>query len=243
MENNTIIIGILDDDTSKITNIKGRLKHKYKTEEFNDNEKIFAFKQIELYKNYTIKVISLTLDEHTDANSIVTEVKQNNIDCLIIDYKLNSFVSTYLNNGVELSKQILQLLNDFPLLILTSYEEELNQKEIFEPFMIVDYIAFTHSKSYSLMITNKLIDAVIFYNKNQTSLEEELKTLMDIPYEKRNAKIDSRILKIDSQLEHRICGESAIPEKLKKDLNENKFEDLLNKLDTIIRKYENDNGK
>lgn len=243
MENDTIIIGILDDDPSKITNIKGRLRHKYKIEEFNDNEKIFALKQIELYKNYTIKIISLTLDKHTDATSIVTEVKQNNIDCLIIDYKLNSFVSTYLNNGVELSKQILQHLNNFPLLILTSYEEELNQKEIFEPFQIVDYIAFTHSKSYSLMITNKLIDTVISYNKNQTSLEEELKTLIDIPYEKRNAEIDSRILKIDSQLEHRICGESAIPEKLKKDLNENKFEDLLNKLDTIIRKYENDDGK
>lgn len=241
MTNKTITIGILDDDNSKISTIKGLLMYHYDFKDLNINEQKDFIKRLrEQYKDYNFNFVTLELNEATSKETILSQIYSENIDCLIIDYKLNSRAVTNINNGVHLSQSILKSLQNFPLFIITSYEEELNQNEIFSPIQIIDFFAFSDSDSYAAIIQGKIIETVLSYNKQQRSLENELSNLLKIPYEKRTAQIDSRILEIDSQLERFACGESAIPEKIKKELNQNKFEDILNKLDIIIRKYDND---
>ena len=242
MKNKVINIGVLDDDESKITHLKGRFMHNYTNEDFHDNELEFTSKLLEQYNSYSFKFTVLELNKQTSSNSIISEINQNNIDCLIIDYKLNSFASTPLTNGVILSKKILENFYKFPLFILTSYEEELNQKEVFSPIHIIDYIAFLRSKSYSLIIISKIIETVKAYNKDKIEIENTLKILLNIPPEKRTSEIDSKILELDSQLERRICGKSAIPYKTKKELSSNKLDQLLNILESLAKKCDN-NGK
>lgn len=244
MTDETITIGILDDDNEKISTIKGLLMSQYAINDLNINgQKDFIKRLKEQYKDYTFNFVTLELNKSTSKETILSQIYSKNIDCLIIDYKLNSRAATNINNGVHLSQNILKSLQNFPLFIITSYEEELNQNEIFSPIQIIDFFAFSDSDSYAAIIQGKIIETVLSYNKQQLSLENELRELLKIPYENRNAKIDSRILEIDSQLERFACGESAIPEKIKKELDENKFEDILNKLDMIIRKYDNDGIK
>jgi len=48
--------------------------------------------------------------------------------------------------------------------------------------------------------------------------------------------IDSRIIELDTNLEKSINGAYSIPEKIKKDLEANKINELITKIDELINK-------
>ena len=70
--------------------------------------------------------------------------------------------------------------------------------------------------------------------------EREIKKLM--PLAGVSEEIDSRLVELDTKLEKSINGTSSLPLKVKKDLDSNKLNEILEKIDLILER-EKYNGK
>lgn len=56
-----------------------------------------------------------------------------------------------------------------------------------------------------------------------------------MPQKGQSAAIDKRILELDSKLENSIDGHAAIPDEVKNDLKSNKLDELIDKIDLLLK--------
>lgn len=212
-------IGIVDDEEQKVTQIMYKLKYGFEKEPIKKNK----------YENYIFEVVEIDLEDEMEV--VIDNIIKEKIDCLLIDYKLSS-KSNFSHTGIELAKQVEKKLFDFPIFILTAYEDDLFQKEIYNAYQIFDVSRYLLETKEMIELNSKMIQQVLKYRKEKENWEKELIQLLSRAGE--SAEIDSRILELDSRIEKSIDGKSAIPLKMKKDLNSNKIDELIKKIDSIL---------
>ena len=106
-----IKVGIIDDDGSKVTQMMAYLLYGMKD----------ASKQkADRYSNVRFEVLEIPLS--ADMNDIAEYIIDEKIDALLIDYNLASY-ATVPYTGVQLARYIQERFMEFPLFILTSYED------------------------------------------------------------------------------------------------------------------------
>ena len=79
----------------------------------------------------------------------------------------------------------------------------------------------------------KLIQQVAKYRKQLELWKKEIENL--IPKKGQSAAIDNRILELDTKLEKSIDGHAAIPDEIKKNLRSNKLDELIGKIDLLLK--------
>ena len=114
-------IGIIDDDPSKITQMITMIRL------CCDDEDGQPVK--EKYANYALNPVELTLEETTD--DMVDRIIEAGVDAVIIDYKLSSQQSISYS-GVSLAKELNSHLWGFPIFVLTTYQDDLFDHELFD---------------------------------------------------------------------------------------------------------------
>ena len=218
---NVIRVGIIDDDKSKVTQIMTYLLYgihgasKSKTDKFSRAK----------FEVYEIPLL-------VEMDGIIEYIFDNKIDALLIDYNLTSYeVVTY--TGVQLARYIQGKIMDFPLFILTSYEDELYEQEVFDVYQIFDFARYLSEPQERNELHYKLFQQVIQYHKQLELWREELERLL--PEKGKSAMIDNRILELDTKLEKSIDGHAAIPEEIKKKLCSNKLDELIRKIDLLLK--------
>lgn len=216
-----IKIGIIDDDNSKVTQIMTYLLYGMKD----------ASKQkADRYADVKFDVVEIEpTSSMEDITSLIIDQK---IDAVLIDYNLSSY-ATIPYTGVQLAKYIQEKFLEFPLFILTSYEDELYEQEIFDAYQIFDFERYLSEPLERVELHYKLIEQVTKYRKQIELWESEIKRLL--PEKGKNAEVDTRILELDSKLEKSIDGHSAIPNTVKSTLQSNKIDELIDKIDSLLK--------
>lgn len=213
-------IGIIDDDQMKVTQIITRLM---------DGTSEAAPEKRDKYSKYELEPYEIKIKK--DIKEMVDQVIELELDCVLVDYKLSSYeVVSY--TGIEFAKHLEDTLYDFPIFVLTSYEDDLFTNEIFNAYQVFDFNRYLEEKSEKIELHFKIIEQILKTNKQKEQWESKLKRLL--PYAGTSEEIDSEILELDSKIEKSINGTHALPAKLKKDLSENKLQELLNKIDQIL---------
>ncbi|MBT2285811.1 hypothetical protein J7E78_19905 [Paenibacillus polymyxa] len=215
-----IKVGIIDDDKSKTTQIMTKLIQGLDDASPEKKEK---------YSHYEFEPIEVELLD--DVSSMVGSIKELGIDCAIIDYKLSSY-QTVNFSGVELAKAIEREFYEFPIFILTSYDDDLFSKEVYNAYQIFDFDRYLSEKKERIELNFKLIEQVLKTQKQKENWNLQLKKLL--PLAGTSEEIDSAILDLDSKIEKSTDGRHALPEKLKKDLSSNKLSELIDKIDEIL---------
>lgn len=213
-------IGIIDDDQSKITQIITRLMEGvvHSSPEKQDKYSKFEFVPIE------IKI-------EEDINDMLNVIFEEDLDCVIVDYKLSSYeVVNY--TGIEFAKSLEERVYDFPIFILTSYEDDLFYNEIYNAYQVFDFERYLNEPLERTELHFKIIEQILKFKKQRKQWEDEIKKLL--PLAGKSEEIDSRLLELDSKLERSINGTNALPIKIKKDLDSNKLTELLDKIDLIL---------
>ena len=103
-----IKIGIVDDDSSKVTQIMTYLLCGIQGA---------SQQKVEKYSNIEFEVVEIDLT--TEMEDIATVVLEQRVDALLIDYNLSSR-ATVSYTGVQLAKYIDQRFYGFPVFILTA---------------------------------------------------------------------------------------------------------------------------
>lgn len=211
-------IGIIDDEDGKVTQVISHL-----VEGFNEKE------MLERYKD--VSFIPIQIDIQNEICDTVSKIIDFNIQGIIIDYKLSSQqVVSY--SGVDIAKELMQYNQHFPIFILTSFEEDLFDHEIFNAYQVFDFGRYQSEAKEQDELHSKLVQQIISVQKMIEIWETELIELL--PQKGQSASIDDRILDLDSKLEHSIASKHAFSTKLKKDLSTSNISKLLEKLDKLI---------
>lgn len=216
-----IKVGIIDDDESKVTQIMTYLLYGMK-----DAPKQKADK----YSNIRLEVIEIPLS--VDMNDITEYIIGKQIDALLIDYNLTSYEAVSYT-GVQLARYIQERFMEFPLFILTSYEDELYEQEIFDVYQIFNFERYLSEPQERIELHYKLIQQVVKYRKQLELWKKEIESLL--PQKGQSAAIDNRILELDTKLEKSIDGHAAIPDEIKNDLCSSKLDVLIEKIDLLLK--------
>lgn len=219
----TYNIGIIDDDTSKITQMITYLRLGW-----NDIEgKLIK----EKYKDVKLCPVELTLIDNLD--NMVEVTYASKLDALIIDYNLSS-QQNISYSGIDLVKAIQNRLCEFPIFVLTSYQDDLFLKECFDVYQVFDFERYIEDQNERIELNSKIVEQIKKYRSSIVRWKEELSTLL--PKIGTNSKIDERIIELDTKIEKSIDGLSALSEKMKEDLDVNRIQSLINKIDQLIDK-------
>lgn len=214
-------IGIIDDDPTKITQLIPSLKMVCK----DDEGRVRNTK----YTSFALVPVEITL--LSDEDDMLTAIIDSHIDAIIIDYNLASQeVISY--TGVSLAKRLTDALYNFPIFILTSYQDDLYMHELFNAYQVFDFERYIAEPLERIELNTKIIEQIIKYITERQSWEKELEDIL--PHAGESATIDERILSLDSQLEKTIDGKSSISEKLKRELTSDKVQSLIDRIDKII---------
>ena len=217
-------IGIVDDDRTKITQLLI-----FTSQGWNDNNGNLLK---ERYKDISLVPSEIKLEG--DINQMVEKIVADKPDALIIDFKLSS-QENISYTGVALAKAIDEKLRGFPIFILTSYEDDLYEKENFDAYQVFDFERYIDDIQERIEINSKIVQQIKKYNTTLIQWKTELTELL--PHAGENASIDERILLLDSLIENSIDGTSALPQRLKQELDDaNRIQLLIDKIDKIIGK-------
>ena len=214
-------IGIIDDDPSKITQMIMMIRL------CCDDEDGQPLK--EKYASYELKPVELALAETTD--DMVERVLEAGVDAVIIDYKLSSQQSISYS-GVSLAKALNLRLWGFPIFVLTTYQDDLFDHELFDSYLVFDFDRYIGDDQERIEFNSKLIEQIKKYRIEIENCKSELENLL--PRAGESASIDTRILELDSQLERSIYGNAAISLPIKKDFAAEKINELISKIDSLI---------
>lgn len=197
-----INIGIVDDDKGHVTDIQRVFLRYTKVE---DKEVSVSFKSF--YTNEDSNYEALL-------ESIMFAIKEQTVDCLIIDYKLIFTRET--NKGADIINAVRDVLPEFPCIILTGRGDECAKELRVDPDKIYvkeDFLAITQDKSTELV--KKIISNVfIVYRKKQDLISQidEIKQKIrnDIANANTNELVE-QIIDLESKLsKYCFVGQSEI---------------------------------
>jgi len=215
-------IGIVDDDSSKVTQIMIKLMEGFGQATYEKQNK---------YSMYQFNPIDLEIKD--DIDDMIQQVINERLDCVLVDYKLSSYKNVDYS-GVEFAKALDEALFDFPVFIITSYEDDLFVNEIFNAYQVFDFARYLNEESERIELNYKIIEQILKTTKQRKKWEDEIKILL--PLAGTSQEIDSKLLELDTKLEKSINGINSIPSKMKRDLDSNKLTELLKKIDVILDK-------
>lgn len=217
----TIRVGIIDDDQNKVAHIMTYLMYAMKDA---------SQQKLDRYADVVFDVVEVKLSK--DMEDITSSIIENRIDVLLIDYNLSSY-ETISYTGVQLANFIQEKLFEFPLFILTAYEDQLYEQELFDAYQIFDFERYLSESQERVELHYKLIEQVNKYQKQIELWKDEIKRLL--PEKGKTAEIDNRLLELDSKLEKSIDGHSAISNAVKNSLQSNKIDELISKIDLLLK--------
>lgn len=214
-------IGIIDDDSSKITQMITRIRL------CCDDESGRPLK--EKYANYELIPVELALEK--EADDMVERIVEERLDAVVIDYKLSS-QQAISYSGVSLAKEIHLRLLGFPVFVLTAYQDDLFDHELFDSYLVFDFARYIGENEERVELNSKLIEQIKKHRAEMENWEKELESLL--PHAGESAAVDERILELDSMLEKSIDGRVAISLPVKKDFSAEKINELISKIDSLI---------
>ena len=216
-------IGIVDDDATKITQLITYLRLGWNDIEGNLIK--------EKYKDVKLNPMELELKDNL--TEMVKKVYESKLDALIIDYKLSS-QQNISYTGIELVEAIQEKLFQFPIFVLTSYQDDLFLKECFDVYQVFEFDRYINDKDERIELNSKIVEQIKKYRNSILSWKKELFELL--PNGGKNCKIDERIIELDTRIEKSIDGVSSLSEKMKADLGQNIIQTLIDKIDKLIDK-------
>lgn len=160
----------------------------------------------------------------------VSVIFENFVDAVVADFRLSEEDPTIHYNGSDLIKEILNIREDFPVFILTSFEDDAVDKG-FDVNIVYEKI--------DVQETSKFFDKVILQiKKYKAKIESAELRILELSDKRKNDLLsnseEQELLELDSLVEKSLDKKSKLPIDLKISSNSKRLEELLTKADKII---------
>jgi len=206
----------------------------YRIAYIDDEEDVVRQFQINMMDDF--EVIELKLRD--DVSEMIEDIIESRVAAVVIDYNLNSSQSQVHYNGVELLKELLNTIKDYPCYILTSHESEA-EDTLIDPDLIRDKLFVSNHKDFFI---NKLKTKIESYEKRINIYKDELILLMS-SFPDLNSKQEERLIELDDILEKNSNGYKSIPSDMKKLSNDVRLDRLISLSKELVKELRNDTNE
>ena len=167
------------------------------------------------------------------------EILESHVDALISDFEFSEQLSTVHYDGTDLVSHFLKKRENFPVFILTSYEDDAISKG--------EDVNIIYEKK-EMDEGQKFLDRIkAQIEKYKHKLEEEENRLLHLIAESKKRKLDAvevdELKELDSKIEKTLDKESHIPNILRNDDEARDLSLLLKKVDELTKKLEDNDGE
>ncbi len=161
-------------------------------------------------------------------------ILESHVDAIISDFDFSEQLSTVHYDGTDLVSLFLKKREDFPVFILTSYEDDAISKG--------EDVNIIYEKK-EMDEGEKFLDRVkAQIEKYKHKLETEETRLLELISESKKRKLNAtemeELSELDSKIEKALDKESRIPNILRDDKEASDLAELLKKVDELAKKLE-----
>ena len=181
-----------------------------------------------------------------DLDEMIESIIKIAPDAIISDYRLNELKTDIKYNvpynGVNLVEEFQSIRNHFPCFVLTALDDEAVNNSNDVNIVYVKNILYNKEEGNAkAKFLDRVISQIEHYKNRIESYKQELADLIEIR-KKGDADIavESRIIELDDFLEKSIDGKSVIPSEFKTLTNSNRLDNILNKVDKLLKKLDED---
>lgn len=196
------------------------------------------------------KIEVVTLFPLESKEETIEEIFKINPDAVITDFMLNDIKTDIRHNvpynGVELMESLLEVREDFPFFVLTSFDdvavsESDDVNKIYTKNILHNNKEESKAKAKFL---DRVLHQIIHYKSKLEDSQKELIELIELRNSgKATIADEEKLIKLDDFLERSIDKRSSIPENYKNLSNFDRLGKLIEKVDTLLKKVDeaNDN--
>lgn len=195
-----------------------------------------------------IQVISEYPLESLD--EMIQVIMKHNPDAVITDFMLNEYKETVKYNvrynGVQLVKELISIRDGFPCFVMTSFDDNaIKESDDVNIVYIKDILHNSEKETNAKANFLERVESQInHYKARIQEAETNLYKLIEIRNSgKATLEIENEIIHLDHFLEMAIDKKNSIPEAYKTLSNTNRLDQILSKVDDLLKKVENKDGK
>jgi hypothetical protein len=194
----------------------------------------------------------ITIFPSEDMEEMIHKIFKIAPDALITDFRLNEMKEDITYNvpfnGVDIVQEFQSYRYSFPCFVLTAVDDEAVGSSEDVNIVYVKNILYKDETEKDLKAKASFLDRIFMqiehYKNRLAKAEKDLADLLIIRENEdtNNIEIENKIIELDDFLEKSIDRRSSIPEEFKKLSNITKLDSLLDKVDQLVKKVE-ENGK
>ncbi|WP_296385364.1 hypothetical protein [Winogradskyella sp.] len=190
---------------------------------------IRSFKRSVLLRANT-KFEVIVIKPNDDINETVKEILASSVDAIVSDFKLSEEAPTVHYNGSDIIKAILDIREDFPVFILTSFEQDAEDKG--------SDVNIVYEK-VDVQESSKFFDKVILQiKKHKAKIESAEIRILDLKKKQEEDSLtmseEQELLDLDSLVSKSLDKRGYIKEDIRISSNTDRLQELIKKADDII---------
>ncbi|MES2556105.1 MAG: hypothetical protein V4604_08140 [Bacteroidota bacterium] len=192
------------------------------------------------------KLNPITMLPLADLDEMIEGIIKVSPDAVISDYRLNELKTdikyTVKYNGVELVEEFQSIRNYFPCFVLTAVDDEaVNSSDDVNIVYVKNLLYNKDEGNAKASFLERVISQIEHYKSRIKNSRAELVELIEIRKKgEADILIENKIIEIDDFLEKTIDGKSVIPPEFKTLTNSNKLDNILIKVDQLLKKLDED---
>ena len=169
----------------------------------------------------------------------IVEIFDCGVDAVIADFRLSEEDPTVHYNGSDIVREVLNIRAEFPVFILTSFEDDAIDKGF--------DVNIVYEKK-DIQENGKFFEKVILQiKKHKSKIENAELRLNELLVKKQKEPLNNReeeeLIELDSLIEKTLDKRNSIPADFKKITNTEKLRELINKTDELIREVKSKKEK
>lgn len=192
------------------------------------------------------KLNPITMYPLADLDEMIESIIKISPDAIISDYRLNElktnikYIVKY--NGVELVEEFQSIRSNFPCFVLTAVDDEaVNSSDDVNIVYVKNLLYNKDEGNAKASFLERVVSQIEHYKSRIESYKKELAYLIEIRKNgEPDAYIETRIIELDELLEKSINGKSTIPSEFKTLSNSNRLDNILSKVDMLLKKLDED---
>lgn len=211
-----------------------------------ENDTLQDFEEFVEKSSSKAKIQPITTLPLPDLDEMIESIIKIAPDAIISDYRLNELKTdikyTVKYNGVDLVEEFQSIRNYFPCFVLTAVDDEaVNSSDDVNIVYVKNLLYNKEEGNAKAGFLERVISQIEHYKARIQNSQTELAELIEIRKKgEADISIENRIIELDDFLEKTIDGKSVIPAEFKTLTNSNKLDSILNKVDQLLKKLEED---
>jgi len=180
-----------------------------------------------------------------DIDEMMDLIIKHNPDAIVTDFMLNEYKENIQYNvpynGVQLVKSFTSIRDGFPCFVMTSFDDNaVKESEDVNIVYIKDILHGSEAKTQAKASFLVRVEAQILHYKSKIQqAENELLRLLKLRNERKaTMSEENELIRWDNFLETSIDKKSSIPEEYKTLSNTSKLEEMLSKVDQLLKTVE-----